>query len=111
MRPQTQPGMFIPAPPISGAVIFNIADYLARWSNDSLKSTLHRVRAPPARSEDGGWTRERYSIPYVSAGCNVTGCLLRESSSAAPIVTRLLMHYPVHGAFEMLTMVRYSPRL
>ncbi|KII88339.1 hypothetical protein PLICRDRAFT_698734 [Plicaturopsis crispa FD-325 SS-3] len=58
------PGKFIPAPPVPGAVIFNIGDFLSRWSNDILKSTLHRVRAPPRKEGDGGMTRERYSIPY-----------------------------------------------
>lgn len=30
-----------------------------------IKSTIHRVRAPPHKSKDG-MTPERYSIPYVS---------------------------------------------
>jgi len=60
------PGTFVPAPPVKGAVVFNIGDFLMRWSNDELKSTLHRVRAPPRRPEDGEMTRERFSIPYVS---------------------------------------------
>jgi len=59
-----EPGKFIPAPPIPGAVVFNIGDFLMRWSNDTLKSTLHRVRAPPPQAADGGMTRERFSIPY-----------------------------------------------
>ncbi len=60
------PGTFIAAPPIKGAVVFNIGDFLMRWSNDELHSTLHRVRAPLRRAEDGEMTRERFSIPYVS---------------------------------------------
>lgn len=32
---------------------------------DTLKSTLHRVRAPPTK-EGQAVTRERFSIPYVS---------------------------------------------
>ncbi|ORX36674.1 flavonol synthase/flavanone 3-hydroxylase [Kockovaella imperatae] len=58
------PGVFIAAPPIPGTIIFNIGDFLMRWSNDSLKSTLHRVVAPPPREDETGMTRERYSIPY-----------------------------------------------
>ncbi|KAK6909639.1 hypothetical protein I203_103660 [Kwoniella mangroviensis CBS 8507] len=58
------PGTFLPAPPVHGAIVFNIGDFLMRWSNDELKSTLHRVRAPPPRADDGEMTRERYSIPY-----------------------------------------------
>ncbi|ORY77987.1 flavonol synthase/flavanone 3-hydroxylase [Leucosporidium creatinivorum] len=58
------PGVFLPAPPIPGAIVFNVGDFLMRWSNDTLKSTLHRVRAPPPRPTDNGMTRERFSIPY-----------------------------------------------
>ncbi|BEI86531.1 hypothetical protein CcaverHIS002_0608180 [Cutaneotrichosporon cavernicola] len=69
----SQPGTFIPAPPIKGAVVFNIGDFLMRWSNDELHSTLHRVRAPARRPEDGEMTRERFSIPYFcSANANMT---------------------------------------
>lgn len=37
-----------------------------RWSNDTIRSTIHRVRAPPGLIDrDGnGLTPERYSIPY-----------------------------------------------
>ncbi|EJT99990.1 oxidoreductase [Dacryopinax primogenitus] len=66
------PGIFSPAPPIRGALIVNIGDFLMRWSNDVLKSTLHRVRAPPVKDTDkidalGATVRmtpPRYSIPY-----------------------------------------------
>ncbi|KAL1862502.1 hypothetical protein VTK73DRAFT_6878 [Phialemonium thermophilum] len=71
-------GKFNPAPYIPGTVVVNIGDFLQRWSNDTLKSTLHRVRAPPlvaaegAGEEGGGGggasgkkiSRARYSIPY-----------------------------------------------
>ncbi|KAL0064010.1 hypothetical protein AAF712_009078 [Marasmius tenuissimus] len=60
----TEPGVFISAPPIRGAAVFNIGDFLMRWSNDTLKSTIHRVRAPPRKADVGGMTRERFSIPY-----------------------------------------------
>jgi len=55
-------GHFVPAPPIPGTVVFNIGDFLMRWSNDTLKSTLHRVCAPP--NNGMGMIRERFSIPY-----------------------------------------------
>ncbi|KAL0569630.1 hypothetical protein V5O48_012339, partial [Marasmius crinis-equi] len=60
----SQPGAFIPAPPVRGAAVFNIGDFLMRWSNDTLKSTIHRVRAPPRKADAEGLTRERFSIPY-----------------------------------------------
>ncbi|KAG0698257.1 flavonol synthase/flavanone 3-hydroxylase [Suillus ampliporus] len=55
-------GNFVGALPIPGTVVFNIADLLMRWSNDILKSTLHRVRAPP--NDGTGMIKERFSIPY-----------------------------------------------
>lgn len=55
-------GKFNPAPFVPGTIVVNIGDFLQRWSNDTLKSTLHRVRAPPMTVE--GMTKARYSIPY-----------------------------------------------
>ncbi|KAF2087332.1 Clavaminate synthase-like protein [Saccharata proteae CBS 121410] len=61
-------GKFLKATPVKNALIMNVGDLLMRWSNDYLKSTLHRVTAPPAQEgRDGGdanLTRARYSIPY-----------------------------------------------
>ncbi|KAI0479686.1 hypothetical protein F4859DRAFT_476952 [Xylaria cf. heliscus] len=62
-----QPGHFVNATPIANALVMNVGDLLMRWSNDHLKSTLHRVSLPPP-SRDGGvepsMTLPRYSIPY-----------------------------------------------
>ncbi|KAL4794038.1 hypothetical protein BDV19DRAFT_204511 [Aspergillus venezuelensis] len=61
---------FNPAPYIPGTAVVNIGDLLMRWSNHELKSTMHRVRAPPLVEVDAGgekkgkMTRPRYSIPY-----------------------------------------------
>lgn len=65
------PGVYNPAPYIEGAIVVNIGDFLMRWSNDTLRSTMHRVRAPPIvapENQDGStgpkMSRARYSIPY-----------------------------------------------
>ncbi|KAH9831093.1 Clavaminate synthase-like protein [Teratosphaeria destructans] len=61
------PGKFVPATPVPGAVVMNVGDMLMRWSNDYLKSTLHRVTLPPLSNRYEGerrMTRARYSIPY-----------------------------------------------
>ncbi|KAJ6438449.1 oxoglutarate/iron-dependent oxygenase [Purpureocillium lavendulum] len=65
-------GAFTPAPFVPGTVVVNIGDFLMRWSNDELKSTLHHVRTPPVDERDvepgrPRMTRERYSIPYFVA--------------------------------------------
>ncbi|KAF5329347.1 hypothetical protein D9619_009468 [Psilocybe cf. subviscida] len=56
------PGTFLPVPPIPGSIVVNAADFLSRWSNDTIKSTVHRVRAPTSAS--GTQIPDRYSIPY-----------------------------------------------
>jgi len=66
-NPQTDE--FMPALPIDGTIIVNVGDLLARWSNDVLRSTLHRVVAPPAKkiSDNEGITPLRQSIAFF---CN-----------------------------------------
>ncbi|OBZ76412.1 hypothetical protein A0H81_03931 [Grifola frondosa] len=60
------------AMPIPGTIVVNAGDLLSRWSNDTLRSTLHRVVAPPAKkiSETEGITPARQSIAFF---CNPNG--------------------------------------
>ncbi|KAK7917265.1 hypothetical protein PG985_010873 [Apiospora marii] len=62
------PGIFMDATPVKNALVMNVGDLLMRWSNDYLKSTLHRVTVPPMDSSRAEttqqMTRARYSIPY-----------------------------------------------
>lgn len=53
-------GQFVDATPIEGTVVVNAGDLLARWSNDTIKSTLHRVVEPPTGAGDP--YPARYSI-------------------------------------------------
>jgi isopenicillin N synthase-like dioxygenase len=47
---------WIPAPPIEGTFVMNVADILQRWSNGRFASTPHRVRnLKPV---------DRYSMPF-----------------------------------------------
>lgn len=48
-------GDWIEAPSIPGAFVCNIGDCMMRWSNNTYRSTPHRVRAP---------VQERYSIAF-----------------------------------------------
>ncbi|KAH8599676.1 hypothetical protein B0O99DRAFT_649655 [Bisporella sp. PMI_857] len=59
-------GTFVNATPIPGSVVVNAGDLLARWSNDTIKSTLHRVVEPPSPAE-GDMYPARYSVAYF---CN-----------------------------------------
>ncbi|KAH8915398.1 Clavaminate synthase-like protein [Atractiella rhizophila] len=65
---QDKSGAFVPAPPIPGTVVINVGDLLARWSNDLLRSTLHRVVMPPSSlDKDGNYvTPRRQSIAFFS---------------------------------------------
>lgn len=53
---RTRDGDWIAAPPLAGAFVVNVADMLARWSNDRWTSTPHRVRNTSGR--------DRYSVPF-----------------------------------------------
>ena len=48
---------WIDAPIIENSIVLNVADMLARWSNDILKSTPHRI-------VNSNLTRSRISMPY-----------------------------------------------
>lgn len=44
-------GDFVPARPIKGTVLVNIADLMQRWTADKLKSTVHRVLIPKSEAQ------------------------------------------------------------
>ncbi|ORY59059.1 uncharacterized protein BCR38DRAFT_488805 [Pseudomassariella vexata] len=58
-------GSFVDATPIEDTVVVNAGDLLARWSNDTIKSTVHRVVEPPSGEVEV--YPARYSIAYF---CN-----------------------------------------
>jgi len=61
LQVQDLEGDWIDAPPIPGAVIINTGDLMARWSNDTFKSSPHRVVTRPAAMKNG-----RQSIAFFS---------------------------------------------
>lgn len=67
-------GKFVRATPIPNTVVVNAGDLLARWSNDQIKSTKHRVIQPPPQEgelededDPNATCPARYSIAYF---CN-----------------------------------------
>ncbi|KAG2033044.1 thymine dioxygenase [Suillus americanus] len=62
-----EPGRFLAVPPIPNSIIVNAGDFLRRWSNDTIRSAMHRVRAPPNAVTRDGMLLSRYSIPYFCA--------------------------------------------
>ncbi|ORY91601.1 thymine dioxygenase [Leucosporidium creatinivorum] len=62
---QDKQGNFIPAVPVAETVVVNIGDLLQRWSNDVLKSTIHRV-VLPSGDDKSETTPQRNSIAFFS---------------------------------------------
>jgi isopenicillin N synthase-like dioxygenase len=65
-------GTFVDATPIPDTIVVNAGDLLARWSNDFIKSTRHRVIEPPKpegeyQDDTSNSYPARYSIAYF---CN-----------------------------------------
>lgn len=60
-------GTFVNATPIEDTIVVNAGDLLARWSNDMIKSTKHRVMEPPNADPNEEVRPARYSIAYF---CN-----------------------------------------
>jgi isopenicillin N synthase-like dioxygenase len=54
-------GQWVDVPIVAGCFIINIGDLMARWTNDSWVSTLHRVVNPPA---DAGAGSRRQSLVF-----------------------------------------------
>ncbi len=62
LQVQSPGGRFVDATPIDDTVVVNAGDLLARWSNDTIKSTIHRVVEPPHEDDGGDTYPPRYSI-------------------------------------------------
>lgn len=84
------PGRFNRVGAVENAVLLNVGDLMARWSNDRWRSTVHRVGLPPPKTmripgpgvntegqrsegkvveleeEEGAVVPERYSIPFFA---------------------------------------------
>lgn len=73
LQVRTPKETFVDVTPIADTIVVNAGDLLARWSNDTIKSTRHRVIEPPKAAGDDfeGDPSEtypsRYSIAYF---CN-----------------------------------------
>lgn len=79
---QDKAGKFVPALPVEGTIVINCGDLLMRWSNDVLRSTIHRVVLPSGHGAE--MTPKRQSIAYFSV------------SDAVPLSFCL----PIHGRWK-----------
>ncbi|KAJ1553753.1 hypothetical protein HK405_006998, partial [Cladochytrium tenue] len=66
---KTPSGEWAEATPIPGTVVINAGDLLARWSNDVIRSTEHRVVSPRVAPTEAGGSQHgaRYSVAFF---CN-----------------------------------------
>ena len=83
-------GRWTAVAPRPGALVVNLGDMMARWTNDRWTSTLHRVVNP---SELGAWESRRQSIGFFAhpnfdaeIECIPT-CLTPDQTPVYPIVT------------------------
>lgn len=59
LQVQSPSGQYVDATPMENTCVVNAGDLLARWSNDTIKSTIHRVVEPPRKTAEHP---PRYSI-------------------------------------------------
>ncbi|CEL03324.1 hypothetical protein ASPCAL04480 [Aspergillus calidoustus] len=70
LQARSPEGTFVDVTPFPDTVVINAGDLLARWSNDTIKSTRHRVVEPPkayGEEDESEVYPDRYSIAYF---CN-----------------------------------------
>ncbi|KAL3464161.1 hypothetical protein BJX64DRAFT_97759 [Aspergillus heterothallicus] len=69
LQARSPEGTFVDVTPFTDTVVINAGDLLARWSNDTIKSTRHRVVEPPTAygEDESDVYPDRYSIAYF---CN-----------------------------------------
>lgn len=70
LQARSPEGHFVDVTPVADAVVVNAGDLLARWSNDTIKSTPHRVIEPPkpageeSENDQSDTYPSRYSVAY-----------------------------------------------
>ncbi|MBI5089857.1 MAG: isopenicillin N synthase family oxygenase [Actinobacteria bacterium] len=67
-------GAWTPVPARAGAIVVNLGDLMARWTNDRWRSTLHRVVVPP-RSVDTSTRRQSIAFFHNANYHAVIECL------------------------------------
>jgi len=83
-------GSWLPVAPAPGALLINLGDLLARWSNDRWLSTMHRVSPP--RDASGSLLRRRSAAFFHDGNADAVistlpPCRAADGSSAYPDVT------------------------
>ncbi|KAG6019052.1 hypothetical protein E4U41_003430 [Claviceps citrina] len=84
-------GEFVDATPVEGTIVVNAGDLMARWSNDTIKSTVHRVVEPPSQDDEHP---DRYSIAYF---CNANKNSLIETLPGTYATEQDKKYEPING--------------
>jgi isopenicillin N synthase-like dioxygenase len=105
--------------PGAGALLVNLGDVLARWTNDQWRSTMHRVKAP---IDGAGRPFRRRSAAYFHDGnadaviATLPGCERRDVEPYPPITVadniaaKLRLNHGAGREASRLTNLSSSPR-
>jgi len=84
-------GRFVPATPVPGTCVINVADLLQRLSNDRLRSTRHQVVEPKVMKVHGEMLPARYSTAFfVHPGAEVVVAPILKDGEAASKYTPVI---------------------
>ena len=81
-------GDWVTAHPIEDTFVVNVGDLLARWSNDGLRSTPHRVINRAGR--------ERFSLAVAWDPESAAGAKTRRAPIRAGVMTKAFLGYQYH---------------
>ena len=89
-------GTFVNATPIEDTIVVNAADLLTRWSNDTIKSTKHRVVEPPKPATPPAQQHTRLMPCRARERAALRGRQVSESSLNVVDERRALRDVPLH---------------
>ncbi|XP_078359493.1 uncharacterized protein LOC144643969 [Oculina patagonica] len=91
-------GQFVPATPMKGTVLVNIADFMQRWTADRFKSTVHRVLIPEAEIKRRV-PRRSLVLFYAPDDDTMVTCL-DGSNKYPPIRARDWIYQQLHSTYK-----------
>ena len=91
-------GDWIDVPPVTGAFVINVGDLLARWTNDTYVSTLHRVtnRGSTARLSISFFA---YPNPHAEIA-SLESCIRERQSAYAPVISHQYIRELLTQAYD-----------
>jgi len=91
-------GEWIDVPPIANTFVINVGDLLARWTNDTYVSTLHRVMN---RSATARLSISFFAYPNPRAEiASLESCLRDRTSSYDPVISGEYIRHLLTQAYE-----------